>query len=77
MTSARISLKRGSWFRALRSRGRGFGEWNTLEQEGFAHASWLYGQWLAREADKLELPVIAAQPQQTLLERLLSAAGVK
>ena len=61
----------------LRSRGRGFGEWNTLEQEGFAHASWLYGQWLAREADKLELPVIAAQPQQTLLERLLSAAGVK
>lgn len=35
----------------LRSRGRGFNEWDTLEQEGFAHASWLYGQWLAREAD--------------------------
>ena len=56
----------------LRSRGRGFNDWDPLEQEGFAHASWLYGQWLAREANKLELPVMDAQPQQTLLERLLS-----
>ena len=61
----------------LRSRGRGFSEWDTLRQEVFAHASWVYGQWLAREADKLRLPVIEAQPQRTLLERLLSAAGVK
>jgi hypothetical protein len=61
----------------LRSRGRGFREWDTLEQEGFAHASWVYGQWLAREANRLELPVIDAQPQETLLERLLSVAGVQ
>lgn len=60
----------------LRSRGRGFNDWDHLEQKGFAHASWLYGQWLAREADKLELPVIAAQPEQTIRERLLSIAGV-
>ena len=61
----------------LRSRGRGFNDWNTLEQEGFAHASWLYGQWLAREADKLELRVIDAQPQKTILERVLSIAGLQ
>ena len=61
----------------LRSRGRGFNDWDTSQQEVFAHASWIYGQWLAREADKLRLPVIEAQPQRTLLERLLSAAGVK
>jgi 2-phosphoglycerate kinase len=61
----------------LQSRGRGFNDWDELEQKGFAYASWLYGQWLAREANKLELPVVNAQPQQTLLERLLSIAGVQ
>ncbi|MDP1624546.1 MAG: hypothetical protein Q8L64_02135, partial [bacterium] len=61
----------------LQSRGRGFNDWNKMEQEGFAHASWLYGQWLAQEANKLELPVINAQPQQTILKRLLSIAGVQ
>ncbi len=57
----------------LRSRGRGFNEWNSPEQKGFAHASWLYGQWLAREAKQYDLPVINAQPQQTLLERVLAS----
>jgi 2-phosphoglycerate kinase len=61
----------------LQSRGRGFNDWDKMEQEGFAHASWLYGQWLAQEANKLELPVINAQPQKTILERVLSIAGVQ
>jgi len=61
----------------LRSRGRGFNDGDKMEQEGFAHASWLYGQWLAQEANRLELPVIDAQPQQTILERLLSIAGAQ
>jgi len=61
----------------LRSRGRGFNDWDEIEQKGFAHASWLYGRWLAQEAKKLDLPVIDAGPQQTLLERLLSIAGVQ
>jgi 2-phosphoglycerate kinase len=60
----------------LRSRGRGFNEWDPLAQESFAHASWLYGQWLAQEAKKFGLPVINAQPQQTIRERLLSIIGV-
>ena len=63
--------------RNLRSRGRGFNEWNTAEQEGFAHASWLYGQWLAGEAKQHNLPVIDAQPQQTLLKRLLASIGTE
>ena len=61
----------------LQSRGRGFNNGDKLEQEGFAHASWLYGQWLAQEANNLGLPVINAQPQQTILERLLSIAVVQ
>jgi 2-phosphoglycerate kinase len=61
----------------LQSRGRGFNDWDKIEQDGFAHASWLYGQWLAQEANRLELPVLDAQPQQTILERLLSVAGAQ
>jgi 2-phosphoglycerate kinase len=61
----------------LQSRGRGFHELDRAEQEGFAHASWLYGQWLLQEAKRLELPVILARPQATLLERLFSAAGME
>jgi 2-phosphoglycerate kinase len=57
----------------LQSRGRGFNDGGELEQKGFAHASWLYGQWLAQEAKKLGLLVINAQPHQTIFERLLSS----
>lgn len=57
----------------LRSRGRGFNDGGELEQQGFARASWLYGQWLSQEAKKLGLPVINSQPQQTIFERLLSS----
>jgi len=61
----------------LRARGRGFEEWDTSQQESFAHASWLYGQWLAQEARRVGFLVIKAQPQETLLQRLLAAAGVE
>ena len=57
----------------LQARGRGFNELDPAEQEGFAHASWLYGQWLSQQAEKLDLPVLDAQPQGTLLKRLLAA----
>ena len=53
----------------LQARGRGFNELDPAEQEGFAHASWLYGQWLSHQAEKLDLPVLDAQPQGTLLKR--------
>ena len=61
----------------LQARGRGFNELDQSEQEGFAHASWLYGQWLSQEAKRCGLPVIQAQPQETLLERFFSAAKVE
>lgn len=61
----------------LRSRGRGFNGGNEAEQKGFAHASWLYGQWLAQEAEKLGLPVINAQPYQTMFDRLLSMISIQ
>lgn len=61
----------------LQSRGRGFNELDPVEQEGFAHASWLYGQWFSQEAKTLGLPVLDAQPQETLLKRLLASIGVE
>ena len=61
----------------LQSRGRGFNELDRAEQEGFAHASWLYGQWIGQEAKRFELPVINARPQRTLPDRLLAVAGVE
>ena len=70
-----VESDEGQLLRNLHSRGRGFNEWNSPEQEAFAHASWLYGQWLAREAKQLDLHVIETQPQQTLLERLLASTG--
>ena len=38
-----------------------------------AAVNWLYGNWLASEAEKLGLPVVAAQPRETLVERLRQA----
>jgi 2-phosphoglycerate kinase len=54
------------------ARRRGFEEWGKAEQQGFVQASWLYGQWLAQEANRLDLPVIAARPHDNILERVLS-----
>lgn len=56
----------------LRARGRGFDEWGVEEQQAFAHASWLFGQWLACEADARNLPVLNPRPYENLLERILS-----
>jgi len=70
-----VEQDEGQLLRNLRLRGRGFNEEGKIEQEAFAHASWLYGQWLARRAEQLGLPVIQAQPQQTLYKRLRSIVG--
>ena len=36
-----------------------------------ARAKWLYGQWLAQEAARYNLPVIQPRPWETLVQRLL------
>src|SRR5581483_2338062 len=59
----------------MRQRGRGFGQLSLKEQETFARASWLYGQWLRRQADRYELPIVEARPHETLVERVLQAIG--
>jgi 2-phosphoglycerate kinase len=38
-----------------------------------ARVSWLYGQWLRREAARYGLPVIAARPWETVFERSIAA----
>lgn len=38
-----------------------------------AAVNWAYGNWLASEAEKFGLPVVAAQPRETLVERLRHA----
>ncbi len=56
----------------LHARGRGFEDWGLEEQQAFAHASWLFGQWLTREARAHNLPVLMARPYESLFERILA-----
>lgn len=44
--------------------------------ERSARASWAYGQWLASEAARCRIPVVAARPRATLLERTCAALGI-
>ena len=44
--------------------------------ERSARASWAYGQWLAGEAERFHIPVVAARSRAGLLERLCDALGV-
>lgn len=59
--------------RNMRQRGRGFENVPLKEQETLVRASWLYGQWLRRQADHYGLPAIESRPWETLLERVLRA----
>jgi len=40
-----------------------------------AHVSWLHGQWLKQEAERFGLPVVAARPWSTVLERTIAAVS--
>ncbi|WP_040445316.1 hypothetical protein [Ktedonobacter racemifer] len=54
----------------MRERGRGFNAFEQHQQHTQARQNWLYGQWLAREAERRpsRLPV---RPWETLLSRAL------
>jgi len=54
----------------MRRRKRGFDHFSLREQETQVRASWLYGQWLRRQADHYNLPIVEARPWETLLERV-------
>ena len=36
-----------------------------------ARAKWLFGQWLAQEAARYDLPIVEPRPWDTLVERLI------
>ncbi|HEY3992489.1 MAG TPA: hypothetical protein VGM01_06360 [Ktedonobacteraceae bacterium] len=61
--------------RNMRQRGRGFESLALREQETLVRASWLYGQWLRRQAEYYGLPVVESHPWETLVERVLYALG--
>lgn len=70
-----IESEQEAILRNMRRRGRGFENSSLKEQETLAGASWLYGQWLRRQADHYGLPVVESRPWETLLERVLQVLG--
>jgi 2-phosphoglycerate kinase len=60
----------------MASRERGTAGQSEAELRTEAHAKWLYGQWLAREAHRYGLPVLHARPWSTLIERIITVTSV-
>jgi 2-phosphoglycerate kinase len=46
----------------------------AAEVAGVVRARWLYGRWLAEEARRAGLPVLAPRPWETLADRIAAAA---
>lgn len=55
------------------TRARGTAETTGEELNTQVHTSWLFGHWLAREAEHLGLEVLEARPWATLPERILAS----
>jgi 2-phosphoglycerate kinase len=51
-------------------------EFGAREQQNLVQASWLYGQWLKRQADHYDLPLIDPRPHENVIERILQAIRV-
>ena len=51
--------------------GRHIAGMTQKELRNEVHTKWLYGQWLAREAARYNLPVVEPRPWETLVERLI------
>ena len=59
---------------SLRARNRGHFQTAPLElQRRLTRQSWLFGEWLRREAEAHGVPVVAVRPWDTLVERVLAA----
>jgi 2-phosphoglycerate kinase len=52
-------------------RGRGVERLSSEQVQTHVRFSWLYGQWVEREAHKYGLAVITARPRATLVRRIL------
>jgi 2-phosphoglycerate kinase len=60
----------------IKARNRGIAGQTEMELQTEARAKWLYGQWLAGEARRYGLPVLAARPWSTLAERIIETIGI-
>jgi hypothetical protein len=61
---------------AMACRGRGYHGLSAAAQGRFVALSCGYGAWLSAEAERYDLPVLAAQPWDTLEERILDQLTV-
>ncbi|MGQ9684364.1 MAG: hypothetical protein ACUVX9_17700 [Anaerolineae bacterium] len=55
------------------ARSGGSGTWTADRHSRYARATWLYGQWLRREAISHSIPVVDCRPWETLADRIVSA----
>lgn len=55
----------------LRQRDRGISAVSEKQQAAFARASALYARWLAQEARANQIPVLAAEPRENIMERIM------
>jgi hypothetical protein len=40
-----------------------------------ARVAWLYGNWIRQQANQQGVPLVAARPRETLVGRIIAAAG--
>jgi hypothetical protein len=59
----------------MRQRRRGFETLSSSQQENFAHAAWVFGDWLKTEAERAAVAVLSARPWETLEDRALQILG--
>jgi 2-phosphoglycerate kinase len=57
--------------RNVLERGRGVAQLTAHQLQTQVRFSWLYGQWIQREAERYGLPVIPAQPRETVVTRIM------
>ncbi len=57
------------------TRGRGMAGWGEQEVGTNARTMWLYGRWLAEQAQHHGLPTLEPRPWATLVERIVAASG--
>jgi hypothetical protein len=43
-------------------------------QAVMAQMEWLYGKWLREQAERHAIPIVLAQPRETLVDRILESA---
>lgn len=58
-------------------RGRAIVDRTDEELTAEGRAKWLFGQWLAQEAARYDVPVIEPRPWDTLHERLVAGLGLE